>query len=1111
MTFANIVRQLFRVESRRSKEKSSQHRGLRRNKSAIETLEWIEDSSTDLLSAFAYGNEVVKRFRPDREEIPIDKPPTSFAMLQLSRLKALLAAGQATRFSSRIRSSSWPTRSARGRRLHLECFENRVVFAVAGGLDPTFGIGGLVTTDFSDNSIDLGAAIVVQADGKMVVAGNSDQGSATRWDIAAARYNADGSLDLSFGVGGKVLIDLGSTSEYIHNDFISGVAVQADGKIVMAGNTQQVTTSYVPVYDDSGFLLDYEAQYSYSFDVAVIRLNADGSLDSSFGTNGKQTIDFGTTGEEACAAMAVGADGKIILAGYITQGVTGYDFAIARLNSDGTLDSSFDGDGKQTVDFGFDEGGLSMAIQADGKIVVAGNSVNQAQGTVMVRLNDDGTLDSTFDDDGKLKIADDLLGYAVAAQTDGKLVLAGYSDQGVNLHDFTVARVNADGSLDDTFNSNGKQSVDFGSPSNATSIAVQSDGKIVATGLSDPGNSADFAVARLNVDGSLDNSFDGDGRQTIDFGSNYDLPQKVALQADGKIVVAGFSSQDFAVTRLLGITDTDDDGIEDTIDTQPMTFSDDFSDGTTSGTIANRGDQNITIVDSPNSADGVRITADFLGGAEPATIDIVGGASTLTLSAGDQVTVTHGSVIVDVLAGIVEATFVADAGGTATASLSSGNGLVFKPESFTFIAPTTNSEVVQAMFPTESGQTVTLGLASGNSVLFQPDTATFVAPATNTQPLEIVSDGTVLTVEPGGSVAAGNSSPTAAVSGPTNGVRGQRRTLTLGAIDSPADVASGFTYRIDWDGDGLPDETVTGPVGTAVDHVFTESGSYQVGVTATDNAGAESPIVTHSFTIGIAQLQVDPLDPGGHILAVGGGMGADKIHIEIADDGDDDADQFDAYEVKVQDRVEGRFKYRDSFSPPPEITRIVVFAQAGDDNFQVAGDIDVTVEVHGGAGNDRIKGGRGDDLLFGDEGDDLVVGGQGRDLLNGGLGADRIVGNSDDDILIAGTTDFDSSEAALRAVMAEWTSDRSYATRVANLAGTGSGGSFSARFNENWFLNDITVHDDGAQDLLSGDGGRDWFFLNLVLDPNDDAAKKDKATDLGAQEFALDLDFIVSP
>ena len=506
--------------------------------------------------------------------------------------------------------------------------------------------------------------------------------------------------------------------------------------------------------------------------------------------------------------------------------------------------------------------------------------------------------------------------------------------------------------------------------------------------------------------------------------------------------IRGYEANDFAVARLLGITDTDtdDDGIEDAVDTQPLMFSDDFSDGTTSGTIANRGDQNITIVDAPNPADGVRITADFLGGAGPATIDVVGGASTLTLSAGDQVTVTHGSVIVDVLAGIVEATFVADAGGTATASLSSGNGLVFKPDTFTFIAPATNTEVVQAMFLTESGQTVAVGLVSGNGVLFQPDTATFVAPATNTQPLEIVSDGTVVTVAPGESVSTGNSPPTAAVAGPANGVRGQRRTLTLGATDVPADVAAGFTYRIDWNGDGLPDQTVTGPVGTAVDHVFTASGSYLVGVTATDHSGAESPIITHAFTIGIAQVQVDPLDPSGYILAVGGGMGADKIHIELADDDgddnshdgnshDDDDDRFDAYKVKVQDRVEGRFKYRDSFTPPPVITRIVVFGQAGDDDIQVAGDVDVTVEAHGGEGNDRIKGGRGNNLLFGDDGDDLLVGGQGRDLLIGGLGADRIVGNSDDDILIAGTTDFDASDAALRAIMAEWTSGRSYATR----------------------------------------------------------------------------------
>jgi Ca2+-binding RTX toxin-like protein len=146
-----------------------------------------------------------------------------------------------------------------------------------------------------------------------------------------------------------------------------------------------------------------------------------------------------------------------------------------------------------------------------------------------------------------------------------------------------------------------------------------------------------------------------------------------------------------------------------------------------------------------------------------------------------------------------------------------------------------------------------------------------------------------------------------------------------------------------------------------------------------------------------------------------------------------------------------------------------------------------------------------------------LVGGGGRDLLIGGLGADRIVGNADDDILIAGTTAFDLDHTALCAIMAEWTSTRSYAVRTANITGNGTGSSFDVRQNGNYFLNTnaaygaITVQDDNAKDTLTGSSGQDWFFANLFLDNGDDADQKDKITDLHADEFAADLDFILLP
>src|SRR5207244_10343257 len=132
--------------------------------------------------------------------------------------------------------------------------------------------------------------------------------------------------------------------------------------------------------------------------------------------------------------------------------------------------------------------------------------------------------------------------------------------------------------------------------------------------------------------------------------------------------------------------------------------------------------------------------------------------------------------------------------------------------------------------------------------------------------------------------------------------------------------------------------------------------------------------------------------------------------------------------------------------------KVLAFGEAGDDDIQVAGGISLPAWLYGGDGNDRLKGGAGNNVLEGGNGDDTLIGGRGRNLLIGGLGADRIIGNAGDDLLISGTTAFDSDQLALAAVLAEWSSQREYATRIANLIGTGSGPSFANRLNSNYFL-----------------------------------------------------------
>jgi autotransporter-associated beta strand protein len=218
-------------------------------------------------------------------------------------------------------------------------------------------------------------------------------------------------------------------------------------------------------------------------------------------------------------------------------------------------------------------------------------------------------------------------------------------------------------------------------------------------------------------------------------------------------------------------------------------------------------------------------------------------------------------------------------------------------------------------------------------------------------------------------------------------------------------------------------------------------------------------------------------------LAIDGTADADVIRINPTG-------QPGAVEVVVNGASRGRFKLGQ---------RLIVHAGAGNDDVQAASSLGLSVWLYGEAGNDRLKGGGGDDVLSGGSGNDELTGGNGRDLLIGGIGADRLVGNAGDDLLIAGTTAYDDHDAALLAILAEWTSTRGYHARIANLQGAGNGSDFDNRLNGNFFLkssgSDATVFDDGAVDVLTGSSDRDWFFVG------DD----DQISGLAGNEFVEDL------
>src|SRR6185295_3344879 len=326
-----------------------------------------------------------------------------------------------------------------------------------------------------------------------------------------ARYNPDGSLDAGFSGDGKQMTRFGVV------DQANGVALQSDGKIIAVGGSGVTRPS----------------------DFGLARYNPNGSLDTSFSGDGRQTTPFGPFDDQAFG-VALQSDGKSVAVGEV-----GGDFGLARHNPDGSLDASFSGDGRQTTDFGGFDRATGVAVQGDGKIVAAGFAAGDD--FALARYNPNGTLDTSFSGDGKQTTDFGGVDFAagVALQGDGKIVAVG---QGTAGGDFALARYNPNGSLDASFSGDGRQTTDFGNCDFAAGVALQGDGKLVAVGQGTAGG--DFALARYNPNGSLDTSFSGDGRQTTDFvfGAT-DGARGVALQGDGKIVAVGLSLAASATSR----------------------------------------------------------------------------------------------------------------------------------------------------------------------------------------------------------------------------------------------------------------------------------------------------------------------------------------------------------------------------------------------------------------------------------------------------------------------------------------------------------------------------------------------------------------------------------
>ncbi len=295
----------------------------------------------------------------------------------------------------------------------------------------------------------------------------------------------------------------------------------------------------------------------------------DGTLDVSFNSVGKVTTAIGT-GDDDGRSLAVQSDGKIVIAGFTFNG-SNNDVAIVRYNSDGSLDNTFDSDGKVTtaVGTGNDEA-YALTIQSDGKIIVVGQTHNGSNyDFLVIRYLSNGSLDNTFDSDGIVTTTIGISherGNSVNIQSDGKIVVVGESF-GSFLYDFAVVRYNSNGSLDASFDTDGKVITDFGNDSeNARHSTIQPNGKILVTGTTYIGSSYDIGVVRYNSDGSLDNTFDGDGKVITDYTGNTDGGSSITVQPDGKIVVLGYSQDPSYIIGFALVRYNSDGSLDNTFD-----------------------------------------------------------------------------------------------------------------------------------------------------------------------------------------------------------------------------------------------------------------------------------------------------------------------------------------------------------------------------------------------------------------------------------------------------------------------------------------------------------------------------------------------------------------
>ena len=405
------------------------------------------------------------------------------------------------------------------------------VFPQAGLLDVTFDTDGKLITAFLPAGNAQIFALAIQPDQKIVAAGTA-RGSNNNEDFALTRYHPDGSPDANFGSGGKSLLDFG-----LGHDAAKSMVLQPDGKIIVAGYAFNGTH---PVF-------------------ALARFLENGDPDTTFGVLGHQTTAI-VPGKSEASSVALQADGKIVVAGTAYLNSTQGLFALARYDTLGILDTTFGLGGiLLTAIDSLDDHAQAVAIQPDQKIIVAGYARHGVHyDFVLARYHPTGSPDTPFGMHGQ-QVTDfsgfDDYGQAMALQPDGKIVVAGSTASGTTQQYLALARYDANGFADSTFGTYGKMKTNFNSVKDgAQAVALQPDGKIVTAGYTYISifQTFNFALARYLPDGKLDLDFNTTGKVTTAFQVGNDQSNAVAMQADGRIVAGGRTSQgEFALARYL--------------------------------------------------------------------------------------------------------------------------------------------------------------------------------------------------------------------------------------------------------------------------------------------------------------------------------------------------------------------------------------------------------------------------------------------------------------------------------------------------------------------------------------------------------------------------------